>query len=584
MTESDELSSRLHGVASAIDVGDADAALAEITRTATRRRRRRTGIGVVAAASVVVAGISAIAWAGRSESPTVLVGLDPSTTPAPVIDSAPPTTSPPPVTTAPPPPPAETRIVQPVAAVGVPIEPNPYDAQNMGPAFVVPWRDGFLAGGASHSSQGLDAYFSTDGISWQQVDVSLPEGVMPYQYTVGGDRLVVVGNAPGRSATTVYSSSDLVNWTAQTIEPSPPPIALPEFVKPTIRLFNLVANGNGWIVEASQGVRLDGRSIVAPEDLPDIGPESALSVDADDNGVTVRLLGEADSTLQYTWDELGVSPEQSADILQAQYVGETGWWSATWDGAPVPAWGTGVPTAAGFVRFDGPTEFSADGVDWTRTATNVPGGRFPVALSYGDGMVVVDSDGDTPILHRLDARGELIEEIVIEGLAPVRIPFSASFGASSALVYSSTEATQPIQSMEHEGFRLTYDPAASTPTLELVDIATGEVLVAENQETFAETGVSSLTWNDDGITIADVNSGEVIVTFPNDVVQRSMDEISDVLSQFVPDLHLLATADGEQFVTLDLPEPGGDGMHQAVVNGNRALVGINGDWTLYELP
>jgi hypothetical protein len=585
MTEPDELSPRLHQVASTIDVGDADVALAAITRTARRRRRRRVGVGVAAVVSVGMAGISVIAWADRSSSPTVLVGLDPSTTPAPVIDSSPPTTGPPPVVTEPPPapPPAESRIVEPAAGAGTPVDPNPYAAQGMGAGFLVPWRDGFLAGGPSNSDTGSEAHFSSDGISWQPIDIALPDGVYPQRYTVGGDRLVLVGNTPGRSATTVYASSDLVNWSAQTIEPSLPPIGLPDFVKPTVRVAGLVANNDGWIVEASQGVRLDARGFVPAAELPVTDFQSPLAVTPDQNGVTVQPLGDVDSPLQYTWDELGVTPEQSEYIIMADNSGERRWWSATWTGAPVPASGTGVPTAEGFVQVGGSTSFSPDGVDWTRPPTTVPGAAFPVVLPYGDGIVDVDSDGETPILRRLDARGELIEEIVIEGLAPVRIPFSAFPEPSSALVYSSTDVVQPVQSMEHDGYRLTYDPA--NPVLELVDVATGETIVREDKESFEATGVSSLVWDDAGVTITDPTSGEVIVTFPPDVVQRSMDETSNIVSQFVPDLRLLATADGERFVAVDLPDDAGDGgNYQSVVNGSRALVGINGDWMVYDLP
>lgn len=586
MTEPDELHPRLREIASMIEVGDADAALVAVTRTARRRRRRRATVGVVAAVSVGVAGISVIAWAGRSSAPTVLVGLDPSTTPAPVTESSPPTTSAPPDTTETPPAPspAEPRIVEPVAGAGVAVDPNPYAAQNMGAGFLVPWRDGFLAGGPSHTEQGVEAHFSTDGVAWQPIDITLPDGVSPQSYTVGGDRLVLVGNTRGQSATTVYSSSDLLNWSEQTIEPSPAPIALPDFVKLRILPTGIVANGDGWIVEASQGVRFDARAIVPTAELPDADSQTSLFVTTEQNGVTVERFGDGGPPLQYTWDELGVTPEQSEYILMAENSRESRWWSATWTGELVQTSGTGVPTTEGFVQLGGrPARFSSDGVNWTRTATAVVAGAFPVVLPYGDGLVVVDSDGETPILRRLDARGELIEEIVIAGLAPVRIPYSAFPEPSSALVYSSTDATQPVQSMEHDGYRLTYDPA--NPALVLVDVATGETIVSEDEDSFAATGVSVMVWDEDGITISDPSSGEVIVTFPNDVVQRSMDEISDTLSQFVPDLRLLATADGEQFVTVDLPDDAGnDGNPQTVVNGSRALVGINGDWTLYDLP
>ena len=75
------------------------------------------------------------------------------------------------------------------------------------------------------------------------------------------------------------------------------------------------------------------------------------------------------------------------------------------------------------------------------------------------------------------------------------------------------------------------------------------------------------------------------MTFPSELVQQSMADTSDTISQFVPDLHLLATADGEQFVTVDLPDDGSDGrMYQSIVNGTTALVGINGRWTRYDLP
>jgi hypothetical protein len=50
------------------------------------------------------------------------------------------------------------------------------------------------------------------------------------------------------------------------------------------------------------------------------------------------------------------------------------------------------------------------------------------------------------------------------------------------------------------------------------------------------------------------------------------------------DLWLIASNDGEQFVTTDLDGVAIDGPPLVVTNGNAALVQVGGSWTRFDLP
>ena len=157
-------------------------------------------------------------------------------------------------------------------------------------------------------------------------------------------------------------------------------------------------------------------------------------------------------------------------------------------------------------------------------------------------------------------------------------------------------------SFEADGFRLTQNNGGSLTSYELLDIASGEVVLSESVDLqtlepgdYADTGpFEHLAYSTDqsGITIIDPASGEVLVVIPQDVVDQAYDEAFSDLSaeteEYRPDLWLIAYKGGNEWLVDDLPdgvdgEAGYFGPTVTAVNGDTLLVAANGGWTRYDL-
>jgi hypothetical protein len=452
----------------------------------------------------------------------------------------------------------------------------------------------------------LDARFTTDGMTWEPVDVTLPAGVMYLSsVTTVGDRLVVAyspqspNSASPPDTAVVATTTDLVNWTTQVIPTSGPDIELPPEIMRSVSAQGLVANERGWAITVFESTEPDVLALIPAEDRARIEADnSGYGVSFDDAGIQVDLAfsdtGTATETLEYTWAELGIAPEVAEYLGGNQY--EPRVWAATWDGTPSVS--TDAPwsdqllaTPAGFVQFTDRTLFSTDGLSWTASPLPDPDGVVTASFAFDGGVIALSDSGDGATVYRLDERGGSPELLDLSDLpAQVRSGFSPQSPSRSAVIVDvlDPEARPEPRVVEFEGYRVTVDDLLGR--YEVVETATGDIVASERVGATGFAEGSNLAFDADGLVVTDPTTGDVVVAIPHEALYAApSDAPGDAgWSEYLPDLWLLASVDGEHFVVDDLvddvaAEDGFGGPVVLVANDDQLLVNLGGAWLHYDL-
>jgi hypothetical protein len=452
----------------------------------------------------------------------------------------------------------------------------------------------------------FEARFTTDGETWEPVEMTLPPDASYLASVTAVDaRLVVAygeqptfeperGPSVGAGTVRIATTTDLTNWTVQELGPSAPPIELPDGIERSTNAQGLVANASGWAVTVYESTQLDVVRLLPAEERALFESETVngYGVSHDDTGVRIDYSdadGNMTESIRYGWDELGIEPDVVAYLSDNEFRPQV--WAAPWGGEPArsdsPA-GSGllVATTAGFLQWTDQTWFSSDGLTWTASPLPVPDGSVNAAFAFDGGVIVtsVDVDG-VARLHRLDEMGGSPEALEVPGLPDA---FHAGYGSQwapgSALILDAAVVapSAPLE-VDVDGYRLTIEPR--TGTFRLTDLATG-LLVASEPGRSVGSGDSAFSFDLDGITVTDPTTGDVIVVIPNEVMRQAEEEAFGDFegNEYEPDLWLLATGDGERFVVDDLDDVEGMGGPIAVLtNDDAALVQIANRWIRYDL-
>jgi hypothetical protein len=443
----------------------------------------------------------------------------------------------------------------------------------------------------------LDVRYTTDGLTWEPIEMTLPPDVGYISgATTVGERLVVwygsqgpLGD-PGDGKVRVATTVDLVNWNVQEIVTTPPSVELPAGVTWSAQPNGLVANESGWMASVYAGIDVDPFELIPAEDRAALDQSGGYSFSTDDTGFTIDPDGD-DADLTYTWAELGVAPEIAEFFGDGNYQPTT--WAAAWDGVPAPSLAPGpvdgvLATPAGFVALGGEVGFSPDGVTWSSSPLPVEDAYYVTSsFTFDGGIIALVDTPDGVQIHRLDERGGSPQRLDIPGL-----PATASglFGPGGRLgvVLDATDHGPPPPPVvvEVDGHRLTIDHASGIT--DVVDLASGEVVATLDMRGADEDG--PITWDDDGVTVTDPTTGEVVVVFPADDIEAASEEAfareATVDGPYHPDLWLLATADGETFVVEDLDDTDAEsflGPNVLTANGSRLLLQVGGTWVVYDL-
>ena len=289
--DTDRLRRQLDATASELDVGT-PLELDRLRATATRRTRRRNGaLGVAAAAVLLVGGGAALGVGDRGDrgGSDAEVAVDASTSarsadeldePPIAVDDAPgqPEAAEFPSTAAEPSPDAALST-GPVGATPLP-EASTAEPAEVPPAETVPpavreeelddaplvdlsaepsepllvdWGDGLIRSdpdavelGPTAAERRIVAEFSTDGESWDPIDLTVPAGVALDEVVSTGDRLVAlarsVDDAGSLGSASVVSTTDLTTWAAESVP-------LPRDDDAVVEAALVLATVAGWTVE-----------------------------------------------------------------------------------------------------------------------------------------------------------------------------------------------------------------------------------------------------------------------------------------------------------------------------------------------
>ncbi len=447
----------------------------------------------------------------------------------------------------------------------------------------------------------LDVRFTVDGKTWEPRELVLPPDATSFSGAAAvGDRLAVVytiidplTGTPSGGRVVVATTTDLSTWTTQEIV-LPSPGELPEGVNWSVFAQGLVANESGWVVPIYSSVDIDAYSLV-PEDVRmGIDDSSGVSVSTSSDGVTIESGFDEDGnnsalSVLYTWEELGVDPDLAALISQQNFTPTM--WTSSWEGTPLAtdapvAQGPMVATPAGFVTWSDQTWFSPDGVTWTASPLPIGASWVSGAFTVDDGLIVLSStDTGESLIHHVDERGgnpaRLDLPVGPDGSLVSGV--SAMGSTTTGMIVSVTPpvAEGELLSVEVDGYRLTVRQPSGV--FEVVDVATGDVIVSEIP--FGPgTDDGSIAFDNAGVTVTDPDTGDVVVVFPQDVLDAAENRyFDDGGDEYNPDLWLVASLDGERFVIDDLDGDGPDGPGAVASNGQRLLVQAGSNWFVYDL-
>ena len=468
----------------------------------------------------------------------------------------------------------------------------------------------------------LDVRFTTDGVTWEPVEMTPPPGATYLSGpTAVGDRLVVAyattdpltGMNPD-GIVRVATSADLVTWDVQEVTAPPPPVEFPAWVTWSAELMGFAANESGWVLSTYGGAQANFDALLPPEVRADLA-EGSTGMYTNDEGVVVEWYesdgveaepAESDGaetdvysepdvvrTEVYTWDELGIASELVAYLGHGDRAFESTGWASTWGGVPTPAgvytgFGQLVATSAGFLRMGDDVRFSPDGITWTPVELPFENRWISGSLTFDGGAVLVASDlAGGAEFYRVDATGGSPVLLDLPGL-PEYIQPSYSAALEALVLDASDQASPPVEPfvVEYEEYRLTADP--ETGGVEIVEIATGEVVGSGDVMDFGRETDGNVVIDDSGVTVTDPASGEVIVAIPAEVLDAAEEEhYGPYDDEYTPDLWLLASRDGERFLLVDLDDGPSDeyiGFGTIASNGTKVLVQLGDEWMMYDLP
>ncbi len=336
----------------------------------------------------------------------------------------------------------------------------------------------------------------------------------------------------------------------------------------------------------------------------------------------------------YTWEELGIDP----DVYQSfnQGPGEATIWFAPWGGVlersdlSATGWGGSLAaTDSGFLATISGEDsahmlFSVDGSSWSQAespdawlngVSAVDGGVLAFGWSHATNESAVwlgDADGT-------NWRTVVVPDLPADAQMDFMGPPTGTLGFVS--ITDAAGYDDPFEGVEvgeityeHEGFTITelndHDEGVTTTAVRIVD-PTGAVVLDE---------IHSVDWaeieaaedghdvdpgippfidleSEDGVGYIDPASGATILLVPWDVKNQAWEEAWDAAleeaginpytaHEYSPDLWLVATPNGIDWLVEDLPDPDPERGYWpgiAAINGDVVLVGSEGGLTRYQI-
>ena len=469
----------------------------------------------------------------------------------------------------------------------------------------------------------VDVVFSPNGIDWEPIEFAMPNGSPYARVQSTGDRLIAVvdNSAEPVDVDAVYAptvelavTTDLVTWTPLALPLLEPVAGVPPFARMSTFVNSLAVNESGWVASVGQFYNSDIRQLLPllPADIVEAYESGSGGLDSGitSEGVSLYLYDEppadeppADErpsdepsrppeprTIDLTWDELGVDPEVATSLDTSRSVLISG----RWDGETTVVDGIDtfqvVGASDGFYAIAGSVSFSPDGASWVDLATPGSTTFVQTLVPLDDGVVVFGGDeSGERTAFRIEGATDTWTEIEVPDLPPNLFEGYYSNGSNGqALVVDvagNSVAEEQVVTIEVDGYTVTLTSSGSAAGARLVD-ASGTVIL--DDQFFSEAELPDfLRSDDDGFTFVDVESGEDIVTVSPEQLSAGYESQPDEdFEEYVPDLWVLATLDGERWLFEDLGLGEGDsyfGATPVAINGATLLVAVGPEWQVFDL-
>lgn len=458
----------------------------------------------------------------------------------------------------------------------------------------------------------VEAAFTVDGSEWTTVVMDVPTSYGG-QFVASGDRLLtwstdfgdstaVDPGAGGPRQLTIAWTDDLADWTTATIPLDSGP-ALDDHVQRDTFVNSVGMVGDRWLAQIETQTWVDYEALL-PDDVRDrIGAGSVVGygTSTDERGITVDIEdGSGDTTtFEFTWAELGLDGDPQVDVGPGEpelrlLLGDT---TGAYEELPVPpgyGYGSVVAAVNEFYLVGDGVRVSPDGRTWSPVEGLPEQQWFQSAVPLRTGVLLVGDDSDGPSAWLRTPDGAVTAVDLPE--LPERYGLWNSNGSSAWVVELGPEGEEdwtPVPvTIEHEGFTLELVEGPDATEYVLTDAA-GTVI---REATVTPDDRDQLWQFDDeagtGWVVITDDAGAEIVRIPGDVVAAAYDAAFE--SQPVPetepwrpDLWLLATADGANWLTLDLPDPNAQTPYMpsvAAVNDGAVLYRTLDGWGLETLP
>jgi hypothetical protein len=461
--------------------------------------------------------------------------------------------------------------------------------------------------------------FTIDGQEWSEVGTALPE--MAYGQIAAGNGVIVVWSLdqaeyddtgfpiPVDNRTlTVARSTDLSSWDISTTEI---PVAVDDrpYVRSELWVQHVAPTPTGWVATVQSSSWIDDYRIL-PDDVRArlVSERRDWGINWTSDGVDIDVWNvdddESTTIESYTWAELGIDPLTEFELYggneQFELIVHDGTGTRFADPPPnddgylnqiisgadgrlVAVTGNGVFT-------------STDAIAWT-PVDGLPGSAWiDGAVPVDGGVLLLSSSTPAP-------RGWLLADG--GGLTEVGLPELPSAyglwgpGTSAAWIVEAYDDSMVMPVIDPVIFTVERDGIAvmisvgPNLTVTAVDTATGEVVFEADVE-LGEVETSDFFDEETGDLVVRDADGAEIVRFSNDELEAAYESAApepeytdeeyavDEGSYYEPDLWLLATPNGVDWLTIDLADPDMTSSYSwppaAAINGNRVLYHDGTDW------
>ena len=455
------------------------------------------------------------------------------------------------------------------------------------------------------------ASFTSDGVTWNESELPIP--LYNPMIARSGDELVAwsmieVTTPDGSGYTSpteaaIGATSDLAEWRTATIDFDTGE-QLPEYMQSQVWLNSAVVVGDRWFALASVDTYIEYERLLPADLSRRISAAGSWGVGTSNDGIEVEYTDETGERVveRLSWTELGLdeSPEKDGDHSTAHLL-RIGTFGGDSEVGVLPSGGAGAGHSATITRWGDEILYVADSVytspdgrTWTTMASLPDDFQVNAVAPMADGLLLVGWSelGDTTAL-RLSSDGQL-SDVVLPELPNSYGLWENTSSPAWVVQLDDAPAPNPVTfTFEHDDLTVTISDGPGGTDALVVETASGDVVV-DRHLTPEELGAAFVTDDETGegvVSITDADTGEELVRIPESAYfgaySEEASENSMVETQWEPDLWLVATPDGERWITRDLEDPDPDGDYfptVAAVNGDRAMYHAIDGWVIEMIP